>query len=338
MHRLAKHIQVEFLEYLPYHYLLASAGGPAGILNYQDITTGQMVAEHRTMDNGRCRVMRQNPSNGLMHLGHAGGVVTFWTPAVGGPVVTMQCHTAPVTAIAIDRAGHYMASASAAGDIRVWDLRTYKALHEYRPVRPAISLDISQRGILAAGHGPHVTMWAEGLAKRSEHPYMQHLQAGNTINCVRFIPYDDILGVGHSGGFDSLIVPGAGEPNYDAFEANPMASRSQRREAEVKQLLNKLPPETIMLDPSSIGTVARTEMERHSLKADLEFGAVNPDGTKRSKRQRATPRKKQLDRAKRRENIIDEEKMRQNEIVINSARPVEAETKTALDRFKLKPL
>ena len=45
------------------------------------------------------------------------------------------------------------------------------------------------------------------------------------VQKVHFIPYEDILGVSHDYGYSSLVIPGSGEPNFDAFEANPFETK-----------------------------------------------------------------------------------------------------------------
>ena len=98
-------------------------------------------------------------------------------------------------------------------------------------------------------------------------PYLTFRAKSNpipTISHLTFCPYEDILGLGHSSGFTHMLVPGAGEPNFDALEANPYETTKQRQEGEVKALLEKLQPDTIALDPDFVGNLdSRSSEQRH---------------------------------------------------------------------------
>lgn len=85
---------------------------------------------------------------------------------------------------------------------------------------------------------------------------MTHPIPHRPLSSIRFCPFQDILTVGHSAGLSSLLVPGAGEPNFDSAEADPFEGRNARREREVRALLDKLAPDTIVLDPEIIGGMA----------------------------------------------------------------------------------
>eukprot|EP00968_Pinguiococcus_pyrenoidosus_P008992 scaffold680_cov264-Pinguiococcus_pyrenoidosus.AAC.27 len=149
IHCLRKHIDPLALEFLPYHFLLASVGR-AGFLKYQDVSTGQLVAEWRTKL-GPCDVMAQNPSTAVMHLGHGNGTVTLWSPTVSTPLVRMLVHRGPVRAAAVSEDGNYMATSGVDGFIKIWDVRTFTQVHAYRVRTPPKSLCISQTGLLGVG-------------------------------------------------------------------------------------------------------------------------------------------------------------------------------------------
>ena len=94
VHRMAKHLEPEHLSYLPFHFLLASAGH-AGWLKYNDVSTGQFVAEHNTRA-GAPRSLAQNPQTAVVCIGHGNGVCSLWSPAQSKPLARLLCHRGAV--------------------------------------------------------------------------------------------------------------------------------------------------------------------------------------------------------------------------------------------------
>ena len=85
---------------------------------------------------------------------------------------------------------------------------------------------------------------------------MKHkVASGSQVSGLKFVPYEDVLGVGHSRGYSSLVIPGSGEANFDAYEANPFETKRQTQEALVHGLLEKLPPQSISLKIKEVGKV-----------------------------------------------------------------------------------
>lgn len=230
-------------------------------LHFRDTSTGQQVATMKTKL-GPTRSMRANPRTGVMHLGHSNGTVTLWTPTVKEPVVKMLCHSGHVTALAAD--GNYMTTAGADGYWKVWDLRKYEGMHAFKYFGHAPSdMDISMTGLVALGFGTHIHVWKDALSSsRPQFPYMDEMLEATQVSSVRFRPYEDVCAFGSTKGFGGLLIPGAGHANIDSFEANPFETKEQRREKEIRGLLEKLQPDSIMLDPSQIGSINSVVVKR----------------------------------------------------------------------------
>ncbi|KAL2324939.1 hypothetical protein Fmac_023997 [Flemingia macrophylla] len=269
LHCLKEHGPVLRLQFLENHFLLATIN-KLGQLRYQDVTMGTMVGNFRT---GRTNVMQVNPYNGVVSLGHSGGTVTMWKPTSSSPLVKMLCHHGPVSALAFHSNGHLMATAGKDKKVKLWDLRKFEVLQTFPG--HANTLDFSQKGLLAWGNNSLVQVLRDVSGTQNYSKYMTHsMVKGYQIGKLVFRPYEDVLGIGHSMGWSSILIPGAGEPNFDSWVANPFETSKQRREKEIRSLLDKLPPETIMLDPSKIGTVKPKNQKKTKQEKEAEIEAA----------------------------------------------------------------
>ncbi|KAJ7148624.1 BING4CT-domain-containing protein [Mycena crocata] len=263
LHCLKAHIEPTRLEFLPYHWLLATIGN-AGYLKYQDTSTGQLLIEHRTKL-GACNAMTQNLHNAVIHLGHQNGCVTLWTPNLPHPAVQLLAHLGPVASVSVDPStgGRYMATAGRDGAVKVWDCRNWKgAVREWSARGGAAEVEWSARGALGVASGGTVNVYTAPTIQQPMHGstqpplYLTHPIPHRPLVSLRFAPFQDVLTIGHSAGLSSILVPGVGEPNFDSTEADPFENRKARREKEVKALLDKIQPDMITLDPELIGSLA----------------------------------------------------------------------------------
>ncbi len=348
LHVLRNQLEVNRLDFLPYHYLMVSVS-KSGILRYQDTSTGQAVAELKTRL-GDCGVLRQNPTNAIVHLGHTNGTATLWSPNVDEALVKVQCHNAPISALCVAPDGRHMVTAGLDGTAKVWDLRnSYKELHSYTTPRPATSIDISQSGLLALGSGPHVHVWRGALASKQQSPYLYEQLSGCVVREVRFCPYEDVLGVGHDKGFNSFLVPGAGEANFDTLEANPFETQRQQAEKTVKSLLEKLQPSMITLDPRAFGLMSKdaaAAADEAEAARRKEASKVSVDTDRKRRRDTSSKRalRRQLEdateaaelRRERKQALAEENKARREQEAKEAAAALAegAAPKSALDRFK----
>ena len=347
LHCLRKHIEVTNMEFLPYHFLLATVGN-AGYLKYTDTSTGQMVIEMPTKQ-GSPTAMAQNPSNALLHVGAQNGTVSLWSPNSTTPLVKLLAHRGPVRAMAVDREGRHMVSAGQDLKMGVWDLRMWKEVNNYFLRQPGSSIAISDRGLVGVGWGTQTSVW-RGLfdtatedQEKVQAPYMGWGGEGRRVERVRWCPFEDILGISHDRGFSSIVVPGAGEPNYDALELNPYENTKQRQEAEVKALLNKLQPEMISLNPNYVGNLDLASAAERKKEADLDRKPEDPlSKIKNRGRGKNSSLRKYL-RKKGKRNVIDETRlkvdalrMEQNKKARTNLKKHEEDLGPALARFARK--
>ncbi|XP_014212281.1 WD repeat-containing protein 46-like isoform X2 [Copidosoma floridanum] len=345
LHCLKRMNQTTHLEFLPYHFLLASSSALGG-LTWLDVSIGKIISRYNSKT-GKIDVMTQNPSNALLCIGDSKGVVSMWSPNSDQPLAKMLCHNQAISACAVHPYGTYMATSAPNRSLKVWDIRQLSGpVHNTILRSPAQHLSYSQRGLLAIGMGNVVEVFSD---KGNEFKAYTRHKTNWAISNLQFCPYEDVLGFGTVKGLSSILVPGSGEANIDAFESNPYQTKKQRKEAEVKALLDKIPSDLINLDTTTIAEIdVPTLKEKVEAKKKLLFVKpkkidFKPRRTKAKGRggtAKVVKSKKALKEQAKREFI---QQMRESNVYVDGFTPSVKEPKpvksfgVALDRFVRKP-
>ena len=246
-----------FLEYLPFHFLLVSALKNNRI-KYLDISIGQIVSEIKT-NSGIISCLAQNPNNAVIITGHSNGLIQMWTPNYGNtPVVKIFAHSSGINSCCVDLEGNYLTTVGNDSRMKIWDLRnSYKSLYEYYNPNIANNVTISQKGLLAVSYSNVIEIWKDFAISKQKEPYMKHHFKNNKTKTksLKFVNFEDFLGCGTNLGFSSIIVPGSGIANFDTFENNPYETKNQKKEKEIKDLLEKIPYNMINIDPYKLNNI-----------------------------------------------------------------------------------
>ena len=212
--------------------------------------------------------LTQNPNNAVIITGHSNGLIQMWTPNYGDtPVVKIFAHSSKINSICVDLEGNYLTSVANDSRMKIWDLRnTYKSLYEYYNPNIANNLAISQKGLLAVSYNNVIEIWKDFALSKQKEPYMKHHFKDNKtkIKSLKFVNFEDFLGCGTNLGFSSIIIPGSGI----AYE-----TKNQRREKEIKNLLEKIPYNMIHIDPSKLNNInirSKKVIEREKIEKEKE--------------------------------------------------------------------
>lgn len=299
MHILAKMANMDRLAYLSRHMLLVGTSSQFSAMQYMDVSTGEELGtKPPAVMKDPVSCLSNNPANGVVATCDLRGVVKMWSPAIVDPLVQLKAHAGTIQDIAFHPNGRFFVTLGGDHKLKIWDCRMMRSLEEFAVTYCFDSVDVSDSGLVAMGGGTNIQIWKNMFsASKPSSPHMKFgLGYGNIAHHVKFCPFEDVLGVGHSKGFSSLLVPASGEANPDFYFADPHETETHRKQRVVTTLLDKLPPDMISLDLQIAGVnVERLEeysnnlahsrrakgiREKKQRRADKSLGEAAPSGVR----------------------------------------------------------
>ncbi|OAG32822.1 U3 small nucleolar RNA-associated protein 7 [Nematocida sp. ERTm5] len=254
---------VRSLKFLQDHFLLATVSDN-GYLRYQDTTIGKCVSEIKTKE--RDSTLEVDRTNGVVYLTGQSGTVSLWSPRSSEYLSKVLCHRSKVRHCKVSDDGCMLYTGSK-NEVKTWDIRNmFKPIKEISLPGLIREMSISQMGKLAVSQRSGVIVYNKHL-----HPEVQHSIGRDLAHSLTFMPYEDILTIGSTSGVENIIIPGSGRTIYRRNE-NPNLSRKEKRNSEVRRILEKIPADLISLE-NDVGSEAKDLFEEEIVPMKYETPA-----------------------------------------------------------------
>lgn len=284
--------------------------------------------------------MISNPHNSIIVSGHSNGTINMWSPNYSGePIVKFLAHPTPVNNIAIDRSGNYLVSSSSDKKMKVWDLRNdYSLIYDYYAPSECQSMCISQQGLLAMGYKGSVEIWRDIHKEKQQKPYLKHnfIDKQTYANSMKFIDFEDFLGIGTNKGYSQIIVPGSGEPNFDTYENNPFETKNQKKNSQVKKLLEKIPHSMISLTSEKfINTVNSNSKSIKEHESKFDIMAKVKEYTSKEKNKMRKKNKERLGEMMKENTRLEANKLKYKSIIEKNFEKVKKEKENMKDQIDI---
>ncbi|OQS55428.1 UTP7 [Ecytonucleospora hepatopenaei] len=220
------------MEFLPNHFLLGCVcHSNESEIKYLDTSTGEIIS---TMKIG-FKPVATTSFDGLVLLGDKNGCVEMKAPKHQESLIKIKVGK-NMKEMKVSYSKLYVSTYD--DKIKTFDLRNYfKPLREFK-THFTNKMTVSKNETIALSQGKNINIIKEGKI-------VQKCKAKDTIGGMCFNPFEDILTCVSRSKYENFIIPNCTDPGYNSEQVSPFASSEERREREVKHLLEKIPPELI---------------------------------------------------------------------------------------------
>lgn len=218
------------MEYMPWHYLLGCVNN--NNLNYYDVSTSKIIS---TLKDINFKVTSTASFDGLILLGDKNGVVEMKSPNQPQSLMKIKTHR-NLKDIQVSHDKMFVSNYD--GNIKTFDLRNYfKEMEEFK-CKNVKQFTVSRNNSIAVLNSKNISILRDNSI-------VQTITCNSNTNSLQFNPFEDILTTTSNNSLSNFIVPNTTDKHYNTDYVSPYATVAEKKEREVKMLLEKIPYEMI---------------------------------------------------------------------------------------------